>query len=84
MFVISFHVTYCTVGNGELDVEAFCVTIIPLPELMFHVVDPIVDVIIPPLNIPVYKLDSNQRKRVTLAYPLPFWLKYKSCVDPLT
>ena len=66
------QLTYCTVGKGLLDVEAFCVTIIPVPLLIFHVVDPTVDVITPPFNIPVYKLDSNQRRRVTLLYPEPF------------
>ena len=79
------QLTYCIVGKGSwLLVKAFNVTIIPLPEDKLNVVDPGVELKTPPDNSPVYKLPSNQRKRVMLLYPYPFWEKYKSFVDPLT
>ena len=57
---------------------------IPLPEVRVNDVDPGVDDITPPDNNPVYKLPSNHLRRVVLEYPWPFWLKYKSWVEPET
>ena len=51
------------VGYGSSTSEAFRLTIIPLPELTLNVVAD-ADVIRPPCNRPVYRLPSNQRRRV--------------------
>ena len=66
------QLTYWMIGYGLSVKLAFKLTIIPDPELTLNVVDPVAAVIKPPFNNPVYKLPSNQRKRVVLLYPFPF------------
>jgi hypothetical protein len=53
-------------------VLALSVTMIPDPDSIVNVVEPMVERITPPDYKPVYRLDSNHRKRVVFAYPAPF------------
>ena len=58
------HVTNFIVGYGSDEVEAFCETMMPEPDVIENVVVPFCVDNIPPCNRPVDRELSSQRSRV--------------------